>query len=84
MEIATIITSPSTGLSGILLSSEPNIPEGPEYEKISTLYQVVFYFQTERISISLVYGFLKGTAELKVLLSESECKPLLNHHTNFE
>ena len=30
------------------------------------------------------YGFLKGTATLKVLLSESECKPLLNHHTIFE
>ena len=25
--------APSTGLSGILLSSEPYIPEGPEYEK---------------------------------------------------
>ena len=37
MESATILTSPSTSLSGVLLSSEPNIPEGPEYEIISTL-----------------------------------------------
>ena len=37
MERATIHTSPSTSLSGILLLSEPNIPEAPEYEKISTL-----------------------------------------------
>ena len=38
MEKATILKPPSTGLSGILLSPEPNIPEGPKYEKISTLY----------------------------------------------
>ena len=35
MESATILTPPSTSLSGILLSF---IPEGPEYDKISTLY----------------------------------------------
>ena len=33
MESATILMSPSTGLSSTLLSSEPYIPEGPEYEK---------------------------------------------------
>ena len=37
MKSATILMPSSTGLSGILLSPEPNIPEGPEYEKISTL-----------------------------------------------
>ena len=31
MESTTILTPPSTGLSGILLSV--NIPEAPEYEK---------------------------------------------------
>ena len=38
MESATILTPPSTILSGICFPPEPNIPEGPEYEKISTLY----------------------------------------------
>ena len=33
MESATILMPTSTGLSGIGLPSEPNIPEGPEYEK---------------------------------------------------
>ena len=33
MESATILTPPSTSLSGILLSSDPNIPKGPEFEK---------------------------------------------------
>ena len=34
MENATILTPPSTGFRGILLSaSEPNISKGPEYEK---------------------------------------------------
>ena len=33
MERATILTPPSAGLGDILFSSEPNIPEGPEYEK---------------------------------------------------
>ena len=34
MESATILTPTSTGLNGILLiPSEPNIPEGPKYEK---------------------------------------------------
>ena len=33
MVSTTILTSPSTGLSGILFSPEPNIPEGPEYKK---------------------------------------------------
>ena len=46
MEIATIITPHNTSLSGILLPSEPNIHEGPEYEKIATKYQDIFYFQT--------------------------------------
>ena len=32
MDSATMLTLPSTCLSGILLSSEPNIPDGPEYE----------------------------------------------------
>ena len=41
MENATILKHPSTVLSGILPLSEPNIPEGPEYEKISTLYRCV-------------------------------------------
>ena len=31
--------APSTGLSGIPLSVQPNIPEGPEYENIPTLYR---------------------------------------------
>ena len=33
MENATMLMPPSTGLSGILLSSEPNILEGPEDKK---------------------------------------------------
>ena len=36
MENATNRMSPSTGLIAILLYV--NIPEGPEYDKISTLY----------------------------------------------
>ena len=32
MDSATMLTLHSTCLSGILLSSEPNIPDGPEYE----------------------------------------------------
>ena len=40
MESVTILRPPSTGLSSILLSaSEPDIPEGPDYEKLSTLYR---------------------------------------------
>ena len=39
MERATILSPPSTGLCGILLSVEQNITEGPEYEKISKLYR---------------------------------------------
>ena len=39
MDGARIITPPSTGLSSILLPLESNIPEGPEYEKISILYR---------------------------------------------
>ena len=35
MESATFLMPPSFGLSDI----QPNIPEGPEYEKISTLYR---------------------------------------------
>ena len=34
MESATILTPPSTGLSGILFPSEHSIPEGPYHEKI--------------------------------------------------
>ena len=33
MENATILTPPDTGLSNILLSSDPNISEGLQYEK---------------------------------------------------
>ena len=33
MESATFLTSPSTGLSGILLSVRTHYSEGPEYEK---------------------------------------------------
>ena len=33
MESATVFTPPSTALSGFYFPSEPNIPEGPEYEK---------------------------------------------------
>ena len=40
MESATMLIPPSTSLSGISSPSEPNIPEGPEYEKISTLYDI--------------------------------------------
>ena len=50
MESATILTPPSTGLSRILPQSEPNIPEGPEYEKISKFAYVVRF--------SLPIGFL--------------------------
>ena len=32
-ESATILMPPSTGLSGILLSPESNVHEGPEYKK---------------------------------------------------
>ena len=39
MESATILMHPSTALAVFCFPSEPNIPEGPEYEKISTLYQ---------------------------------------------
>ena len=35
MESATILTPRSTGLSGILLSLESNIPGGPEYEQVA-------------------------------------------------
>ena len=38
MESATILMPPSTGLTLFCFSSEPNIPEGLEYENISTLY----------------------------------------------
>ena len=37
MENATNLMSPSTGVIGIL-PSKHNIPEGPEYDKISILY----------------------------------------------
>ena len=41
MESVTILTPPSKGLSGI----EPNIPKGPDYEKINTIsmYGEKFY-----------------------------------------
>ena len=40
MESATVLTLPSTGLSCILLIVRTeNIPEGPEYEKLSTLFR---------------------------------------------
>ena len=39
MESATILTPPNTDLYGICFPSEPNIPEGPEYEKnINTIH----------------------------------------------
>ena len=38
MESAAARVPPSTGLNGLLLSAETNIPEGPEYEN-TTLYQ---------------------------------------------
>ena len=41
MERSTILTPPSTGLSEFCFPSEPNIPEGPEYEKISTLFHIM-------------------------------------------
>ena len=31
----------SFSLNGVLLSVKPNISEGPEYEKLSTLYQCI-------------------------------------------
>ena len=39
MESSTILTPPSMGLSGSWFLTESNIPKGPEYEKISTLYR---------------------------------------------
>ena len=39
MESSTILTPPSIGLSGSWFLTESNIPKGPEYEKISTLYR---------------------------------------------
>ena len=38
MESATIFTPLALALAVFCFPSEPNIPEGPEYEKISTLY----------------------------------------------
>ena len=38
MESVTILTPPNTGLRGILFPLEPYIPEGAEYEEMSTLY----------------------------------------------
>ena len=38
MESATIITPLAPAYAIFCFPSEPNIPEGPEYEKISTLY----------------------------------------------
>ena len=35
MESVTILMTPSTSLSGILLSVRTQFPEGPEYEKTS-------------------------------------------------
>ena len=52
MRGATILTPPSTGFSGILLFSEPNIPEGPEYEKISTLYRCKYVNLIRLVSMS--------------------------------
>ena len=46
MESATILTPPSTGSSGILLSVRTNIPKGPKYKKtINTIsmYEEKFY-----------------------------------------
>ena len=37
MESATILRPPSTGLSGILLSVEPNIPEVPEVSQMVSI-----------------------------------------------
>ena len=44
MESATILTPPRTGLIGVLcFPSEPNIPEGSEYDKnIITISMNVF------------------------------------------
>ena len=43
MESATVLKPHSTGLMVFCFPSEPNIPEGPEYEKISTLYVVLIF-----------------------------------------
>ena len=56
MENATIIMPPSSGLCSILLSaSEPNIHEGPEYEKIINtilMHEEKFYeLLTETMSV---------------------------------
>ena len=50
MESATIIT--------LLALSEPNIPEGPKYEKISTLYRYtgVFYGSLCKLHLYLLRG----------------------------
>ena len=39
MECATIPTTPAPAQAVFCFPPEPNIPEGPEYEKISTLYR---------------------------------------------
>ena len=59
MEIATIITPHSTSLSGILLPSEPNIHEGPEYEKSNKISRHVLLSNTsERKLISHTSMFM--------------------------
>ena len=59
MENATILTPSSTRLSCIQLPFEPHIPEGPEYEKKSTLYrctgrQVLLYIVFIAEAIKLI------------------------------
>ena len=54
MGSATILMHPSTALAVFYFPSEPNFPEWPEYEKISTLYQCTWINTHTRGTMTVV------------------------------
>ena len=63
MESATILTPPGTGLSSILLSSEPNISEGLQYEK----YQHYIDVWCDCVSDTLMCFLFKLSSKLNCI-----------------